>query len=237
MRKRQVMSTICTLVLLSVMMGGCSGKQPVNVQSAPENGAVSEEETKEKPIQETSKETEAKKNVTLRFSWWGGDTRHEATIQAIETYMAQNPGVTIEYEYMGFDSYYEKLLTQLSSNTQPDICSVDYKWIGDLIAQDKPFVNINEIADQIDLSKFDQNFIRDFCGQDVYLIGVPCGINGRGALYNTEFFDKYGLTASDDWTWEDLLEAGKKVNEQDRDAHLLFLTNDVLVYITRDIIK
>ena len=78
MRKRQVMSTICTLVLLSVMMGGCSGKQPVNVQSAPENGAVSEEETKEKPIQETSKETEAKKNVTLRFSWWGGDTRPEA---------------------------------------------------------------------------------------------------------------------------------------------------------------
>ena len=65
----------------------------------------------------------------------------------------------------------------------------------------------------------------------------PCGINGRGALYNTEFFEKYGLTAADDWNWDDLLAAGSKVNEQDENAHLLFLTNDVLVYITRDLIK
>ena len=182
MRKKRVISTICALVLISAVMGGCSGKKTETVQSAAETDLVSKEETKEKTTQETAKETGTKKDVTLRFSWWGGDTRHEATIQAIETYMAQNPGITIEYEYMGFDSYYEKLLTQLSSNTQPDICSVDYKWIGDLIAQNKPFVNINEISDQIDLSKFDQNFIHDFCGQDDYLIGVPCGINGRGVL-------------------------------------------------------
>lgn len=241
MRRKRVMGTICVLALISVMMGGCSGKKADNVPPAAENGSISKEETKETVSQEATKEAaqevETKKDVTLRFSWWGGDTRHEATIQAIETYMEQNPGITIEYEYMGFDSYYEKLLTQLSSNTQPDICSVDYKWIGDLVAQDKPFVNINEISDQIDLSKFDQNFIRDFCGQGDYLIGVPCGINGRGVLYNTEFFEKYGLATSDDWTWEDLLEAGEKVNEQDSDAHLLFLTNDVLVYITRDIVK
>lgn len=178
-----------------------------------------------------------KKPVTLRWSWWGGDTRHVATIEAIERYMELNPHVTIEYEYMGFDSYYQKLLTQLAGGTQPEICSIDYKWIGDLAAQDKPFLNINDIRDQINLDDFDQDFLENFCGIDGYLIGVPCGVNGRGALYNTEFFEKYGLVASDDWTWDDLLAAGKKVNMQDKDAHLLFMTNDVLMYITRDIIK
>lgn len=33
---------------------------------------------------EAAQEAEAKKDVTLRFSWWGGDTRHEAMIQAIK---------------------------------------------------------------------------------------------------------------------------------------------------------
>jgi oligogalacturonide transport system substrate-binding protein len=178
-----------------------------------------------------------KEQITLRFSWWGGDTRHAATIEALERYMALNPSITIEYEYMGFDAYYQKLLTQLAGGNAPDISSIDYKWIGDLAKQNKPFVNINDIRNRIDLSSFDQNFLKNYCSVGDYLIGVPCGINGRGALYNTEFFKKFGLTPSDNWTWNDLLAAGKKVNAQDKNSHLLFLTNDVLIYITRDIIK
>lgn len=45
------------------------------------------------------------------------------------------------------------------------------------MAQGKPFVNINDIRDQIDLSNFDESFLTDYCGQGDYLIGVPCGIN------------------------------------------------------------
>ena len=48
--------------------------------------------------------------IPLRFSWWGGDTRHQATIAAIERYMELNPNIVIEYEYMGFDAYCTKPL-------------------------------------------------------------------------------------------------------------------------------
>lgn len=185
----------------------------------------------------TAASEKADEKVTLRWSWWGGDTRHVATIKAIERYMELNPNVEIEYEYMGFDAYYQKLLTQLSSGTAPDISSIDYKWIGDLAAQDEPFINMNSMTDTISLDALDRDFLDNYCGVNGYLIGIPCGINGRGILYNTEFFEKYGITASNDWTWDDLLEAGAKVNAQDPNAHLLFLTNDVLMYITRDIVK
>jgi len=180
---------------------------------------------------------EKQEQITLRFSWWGGDTRHQATIAAIERYMELNPNIVIEYEYMGFDAYYQKLLTQLAGGTAPDISSIDYKWIGDLYAQDKPFLNVNDIKDKIDLSNFDQDFLTNYCSVGDYLIGVPCGVNGRGALYNTEFFKKFGIEASDNWEWKDLIENGKKVQAQDKNAHLLFMTNDVLMYITRDLIK
>ncbi len=73
MRRKRVMGTICVLALISVMMGGCSGKKADNVPPAAENGSISKEETKETVSQEATKEAaqeaEAKKDVTLRFSW------------------------------------------------------------------------------------------------------------------------------------------------------------------------
>ena len=221
--KRKMWMSLCMAALASVSLTAC-GQEAGTAQT--ENTAGTE----------TEKPAEAEE-VTLRFSWWGSEDRHEATIKAIERYMELNSEISIEYEYMGFDTYYEKLLTQLSGGTQPDICSIDHKWIGDLINQDEPFWNINELTDIIDLSRFDQNFVNEFCGRGDYLIGVPCGITARGALYNTEFFEKFGLEADDNWTWEELIEAGEKVQEQDPESHLLFLTNDVLVYLTRDLIK
>lgn len=234
---RKIIGWLCILAMMATMLAGCQADSGQSSGQTSDND-VSDESSGSQAVAAGSGEEQGEKEpVTLRFSWWGSDTRHEATIAAIERYMELNPHVTIEYEYMGFDAYYQKLLTQLAGGTQPEIVSVDYKWIGDLVAQGKPFININEISDQIDLTNFDTDFIKEYCGQGDYLIGVPCGVNGRGVLYNTEFFETYGLTASNDWDWEDLLAAGESVNQQNENAHLLFLTNDVLVYITRDLIK
>ena len=51
-----------------------------------------------------AKDSSSEDQVVLRFSWWGSEDRHMATIEAIERYMELNPNVLIEYEYMGFDS-------------------------------------------------------------------------------------------------------------------------------------
>ena len=41
-------------------------------------------------------------NTVLRFAWWGGAARHEATLKAIALFEQQNPGLKIKAEYMGF---------------------------------------------------------------------------------------------------------------------------------------
>ena len=40
--------------------------------------------------------------VELKFSWWGGDARHQAMLNAIELYQEKNPNVVVEGEYQGF---------------------------------------------------------------------------------------------------------------------------------------
>ena len=45
-------------------------------------------------------------NIT--FSWWGGDSRHEATEKAIEAFQAKYEGVTVSPEYGAWSGWEEK---------------------------------------------------------------------------------------------------------------------------------
>ena len=79
--------------------------------------------------------------VTLRFSWWGGDSRAAATLEAIELYESLNPNVKIEAEYSAFSGYYQKLITQLASGNAPDLYQVDQGWVAELHARGNAFAD------------------------------------------------------------------------------------------------
>jgi oligogalacturonide transport system substrate-binding protein len=180
----------------------------------------------------------AAKAITMRFSWWGDEKRNQATLQAIELYHKLHPEITIEGETSSFDSYYQKLLTQLVSRTAPDIVQIDYKWVGDLMSRgENLFTNINDLSKTINLSKFDLKPVRGYIGKGKYMIGIPVGINGRGLFYNTEFFTKFNIKAGNDWTWDKMLEIGAKVNKQDKNAHLLYFEKNAVLYLVQTWIK
>ena len=63
--------------------------------------------------------------TSIRFGWWGGESRHKATMAAIDLYMKENPNVKINGEFGGFSGYQQKLLVQLVSGTAPDIIQID----------------------------------------------------------------------------------------------------------------
>ncbi len=94
-----------------------------------------------------------KEEIVLRFSWWGSESRHEATLQALEKYHELNPNVTIEGEYSSFDTYYQKLVTQFAGGTAPDIIQIDQPWISDFAGQGEFFENIYDYEGIMDISK------------------------------------------------------------------------------------
>lgn len=98
--------------------------------------------------------------VVLRFAWWGGEERHNATLAAIEKYQELNPNVIIEPEYGGFDGYQQKLITQLSGNSAADIIQIDQPWLADINKQGELLMDLNT-TDNIDLSQFDETFLKN----------------------------------------------------------------------------
>lgn len=177
-------------------------------------------------------------NVNLRYSWWGSDARHQAILEAIETYESMNPHVKIEAEYGAFGSYYQKLLTELSGGTAPDIVSVDYKWVQDLIAKGKPFVDMYTMQDQIDMSGFDMDFAAEHGGDGgSYLLGLPLAINTIGFVYNADLAEAAGIDMNNEWDWDTVIEAGEKLREYDDSKHLMILSMNHYIYYMKTRLK
>ena len=59
----------------------------------------------------------------LRMSWWGGESRHVATQEALKI-CGEKHGHTINPEYTGWDGHFEKLTTQIAGKTEADIMQV-----------------------------------------------------------------------------------------------------------------
>lgn len=161
-------------------------------------------------------------DITLRFSWWGGDERHTATIEVIKLYEERNPGVHIEAEYSGFDGYREKLTTQISGGQAPDIIQVDQPWMETFLsAGEDTFIDLSTYSEAIDLSQFEESLLDQFCYYDGRLLGLPTGVNASGFVLNGDIAEQYGLDVEQPITWDWIIEQGKKLHEQDEDKYLL----------------
>lgn len=179
----------------------------------------------------------AQEPVTLRFSWWGAESRHKVTLDAMNLYMERNPHVKIEAEYSDWDGYYQKLLTQLAGGTAPDLITTLDRWLADLSRQGDFLLDVNSVSDTVDLSGFDPTFLRNDCTVDDVLMGLPFGLVGTIFMYNTEFFDRYGIAPDTVWTWENLIDYGQAVQQQNPEAYLLSTETDEMCYILRTYVR
>ncbi len=167
-------------------------------------------------------------SANLRFCWWGSAPRHQATLNAIKVYMQKNPNVKIEAEYMGYDGYYKKLLTQFASQTAPDLIQLDSQWVAELTAQGNFFLDLSRYKSKLNTNTFSKELLRDYCLVNKKMIGVPAGVSVVTMLCNKDFFDKYKIPTNTVWTWDKLLEYGKKVHDQNKNAYLLSGDIDII---------
>lgn len=147
---------------------------------------------------------------TLRFSWWGGDDRHAATLKAIELWNELHPEITIIPEYGGWDGWTEKVTAQISGGTEPDVMQINYDWLVTMSADGKGFYDLNLLTDNLDLSGFEEDILSFGMVNDC-LNAVTVSVSGRGLFYNSEVYKRLG--ASYPRTWDELIALGEAFGE------------------------
>lgn len=234
MRKRAI-TVILAGVMVAASLTGCGqGSQEEPAAAASAASTEAKEETANTDSSESSGD-----GIVLRFSWWGGEERHNATLEVIKQFEELHPGITIEAEYGTSDGYNDKLATQLASGTAPDIIQIDPGYFPSYVIDNQGyFVDFNEYG--FDFSKFDEGYLhRKVQGYfDGKQYGIPTGISGPAWVVNQDLADAIGLDFTKDYTFDDLIEWGKKVREYDSDLYLLDTSKDFIVnFLVNNLMK
>lgn len=157
------------------------------------------------PLEKTAPDNSLDK-CTLRFSWWGGDDRHEATLKAIELWNVLHPDIEIKAEYGGWDGWQEKINTQISGGSEPDIMQINYDWLVTLSGDGEGFYDLSLLDNFLDLSGFSDEIL-SFGTVNGHLNAVAVSLTGRGLFYNSRVFEQVG--ASYPQTWDELVSLGE----------------------------
>ncbi|KEP75612.1 hypothetical protein HR12_25610 [Microbacterium sp. SUBG005] len=132
-------------------------------------------------------------STSLSFLMWGdgGDTQ-KAYEQVIAAFEAENPGITVNAEFVNTNDYDSVLKTRLSGGAGPDVYGFDPKNLAD-------FVRDGFAADLSDAAFFGrldeaaaQEARRGADGDAAY--SVPISQSGNGIIYNAALFEQAGIT-------------------------------------------
>lgn len=165
-------------------------------------------------------------DVTLRFSWWGSDSRHQALLAVIDAYEKKNPNISVEAEYQGYDGYYEKIMTTLSSNTAPDIIQLSKEWLPDIQGAKHYLADLSVLP--VDLTTLKDRLLEIAGTYNGEPNVFPCTVGGSVIYVNTDFAKTFGIDLSKGYTWDEIKELGRSIHEQNEDAYLLTADADML---------
>ncbi|MCJ7874420.1 ABC transporter substrate-binding protein [Phaeobacter sp. J2-8] len=154
----------------------------------------------------------------LRMSWWGGDSRHQATQTALEV-CGEKHGHTISPEFTGWSGHFEKLTTQIAGGTEADLMQVNWPWLSIYSADGTGLADLTTLSDTIDLSNWDAAQI-EAGSMNGKLNGLPISTTGRLFAFNKTTWDKAGLELPK--TWDDLVAAGPVFAEKLGDDYYPF---------------
>ena len=149
---------------------------------------------------------------SLTFSWWGGDARHEATQQAVEAFKAAT-GIDVQCTYSAWSGWEDKMSQYFASDSAFDVNQINWNWLYSFTNADgsSKFYDLNQVADIIDLSQFDEKALAQ-CTIDGKLLAIPVAMTGRIFYWNKTTFDKAGISFPT--TLDELMAAGKTFQEK-----------------------
>ncbi len=215
---------VASLAIASAMvlsLAACGGNSNTSATTAAET-TKAEETTKaaEGATEAATSEEVSAEPVTLKFSWWGGDARHEATEKAVDAFMAKYPNITVETEYGAWTGWEEKQSLAIQGGNAADVMQINWNWIESYSGNGKNFVNLEEQSDVLDLSQFDAGILEQ-CKADGKLMAVPVSMTGRVFYWNKTTFDEIGVDIPTDEA--SLLAAGEAFKAHGDDYYPLAL--------------
>ena len=218
--KQAVSVTLVSAMALSLAACGSSSNSAETTAAS----AAAEETTAGEPAGAEGLAVNTTDPITITMSWWGGDARHEATMAAVEAFMAKYPNITVEMQYAAWSGWEDKMSASFATGTAPDVNQINWNWITSFSSDGSAFYDLNKVSDILDLTQFSDSVLSD-CTVANELQGVPISMTGRIFYWNKTTFDQAGLETPS--TLADLMAAGPVFQEKLGDDYYPLAMNEL----------
>jgi multiple sugar transport system substrate-binding protein len=129
--------------------------------------------------------------ITIRWAYWGGESRVKISQQAIDLFQAANPGIKINPEVSGgAGDHFVKVDTQLAGGAGPDIIQMGGN-IGDYVKRGVLLPLETYSGAILDTKVIDPSAIESGT-IDGHLYGASTGVTMPALVYNKSMLDRVG---------------------------------------------
>lgn len=217
MKKIKQWTAMGLATVMAMSLSACGGSKSASSETTPAAA-----ETTSAAAGETTKAaaTTSGEPVELRFSWWGGDSRHAATEEAIKAFEAKYPNIKVTPEYGAWTGWEEKQSLNIVGGNAADVMQINWNWIESYSQGGTSFANLEDYSDVLDLTQFTPESL-DLCKVDNKLMAVPISLTGRLFYWNKTAFDEVGCDIPTDL--DSLYAAGEAFKAKDPDMYPLAL--------------
>jgi multiple sugar transport system substrate-binding protein len=150
-------------------------------------------------------------DFTINVNIW--DSNQQKGLQEIADKWTESSGVKVKIEVVDWDNYWTLLSAGAQGGEMPDVFwthsnTVQMYMENDLLLKLNDYIE----KEKIDMSKYYDGIVKLYTRADGNIYALPKDHDTIALLYNKAIFDQYGVEyPTDNWTWEDMYEAAKKI--------------------------
>lgn len=210
------------LVGMVMIIAACGGNEDSNTDANVNNdGADNNTNEEVNDVDNTDNENDGNNNaagdeeeVTIRVAWWGGQERHDMTIEAIELFEAEYPHINVEPEYTSWDGYWERLSTQAAGSNLPDVINMDNSRLMEYSSREL-LVDLQPLIDNGHINMDDvEDVYQDInVAEDGTVMAISLGANALGIIENRDVLAEHGIELEPGYTYDDMMDAMHEIQE------------------------
>ena len=234
------MKKLTALLLALVLVFAMAACAANTDQTPPADTSANTQDNAEQPAQTEktdapSEQTgESHEPVTIRFAWWGSQTRNDQTLAVVELFQMTYPWITVECEYVGWSDYWDTLSVEVASGEMPDVVQHDYRYLETYVNKGLLYPLDEFLGSTIDMSAINESVLSGGT-VDGKVYGIPLGMNCFNLIYNETLFEENGIeTPKYGWSYEDYLNTAEQFKQKGLYACDLTNFEDIVLFQLRE---
>lgn len=232
-RKRWLAAIFAAVLTAQTILAGC-GTDGASKNEKTEDGNARTEQAEDGESEDGKKSEDGKtespqeeggETVELRFHDIIPNPAREAKFkEMVERFNEENPGIKVIYESTPWDQSHNKLVTQGSADTMPDITIMHASWASEFnsagwIIPLDDYLAEWEYTEQF--IPYVKNVLIEYDQKDVYgyTYGIPDGLTTHGMYVRKDWIEEAGMTLEDLETWEGIFAASEKMTDASQNRY------------------